>query len=184
MQLEIPKTKDKVNLRAIRETDEPFIWNSWLNSFRHSKAVYGQRTGYYMERQKPIIQDLLDRCSGLVITDIHDDDHLYGYVIYEQLNDKLIIHYIYLKEFARRFGIATKLLQTLMEMHQNCGMWFSHFPPNSKIYSRLQSKFNIEYNPDLINGERDGDRKHPGNDSRGMGTGFDQHRKNGDTNIH
>lgn len=107
--------------RVATNADLPFIWNSWLKSYRdnngQAKAV-GSET-YFAEHRK-LIGELTARSAILIACAPDFPDQIYGYVVFEAFNGPaLVLHYVYVKRTYRRFGIASALVAKAREVVQH-----------------------------------------------------------------
>jgi GNAT superfamily N-acetyltransferase len=102
-------------VRAPNVKDIDFITNSWLESFRDGYFVSTVPNRVYYNQHHKIMEKLLPRSVVLVACNEKDPDHLYGWICAEVMDQHLILHYVYVKDSLRRFGIAKKLIQYLMK---------------------------------------------------------------------
>lgn len=140
---------ERVGLREFRRDDESFLFSSWLTSFRSSPAVRGLRNGVYFSRHKAVVSKILNRESVriVILCNADDEDQIYGWCVWEEHPGNLVLHYVYVKHFARGNGFMRKLLG---EMGDEGRRWFSHFPA-SKDLGRWFEEEGFEYEPDLVN---------------------------------
>ena len=131
--------------RNLLPSDEGFIYNSWLKSHRSSAEVKRMDNDVYYDNHKQIIANILERpeTSVLLIVNETDEDHIYGYGVFEQLGDAVICHYIYVKYNYRKFGLGNMVFNagTNEEVtactHQNY------------LWDQLSKKYDIFFNPHL-----------------------------------
>ena len=137
----------------MRPEDEPFIYSSWLKSFRKSKVNTGLGGQAYHNKQSQRITQILERDNTRVIVacDTEDDDLILGYCVFEIKTSEAILHYVYVKESFRRMQIASALVKMLRSEIRDKPFWYSHLPANEELLEAAQ-KFNIEYDPDLAGG--------------------------------
>lgn len=138
-----------VHVREKTNKDEPFIYSSWLHSYRPSKANNGMNKSVYFPYQTGIIEKILARPNVKVniACSCDDDTHLLGYLVSEMSdpNDRFIVHYLYVKQAYRRMGLATSLLS------QATADWLypiscSHWPASEDLTNAIK-ELNIVYDP-------------------------------------
>lgn len=87
--------------------DTAFIIDSWLKSY-YGKSTFSCHISkkVFFEEHKKIVIKLLKKSTIKVAVDGEDSSNIAGYIVYEPNK----IHYIYIKEVFRGFGICKKLL--------------------------------------------------------------------------
>ena len=140
-----------LKIRAIREGDAPFIFNSWLRSYRESPAVVAVPNGIFYEQHHKVISRILESSYSqvLVACDAEDDDKLYGYVVGEFLPGVNIIHWVYCKQECRREGIGGQLVAEIM-VGSELPVQYSHF---TRFIKKINTKIHMTYNPYAAFGE-------------------------------
>lgn len=98
---------DLFHIRLKESGDEPFIFNSWLqsNRMRHSNMP----TSDYYAHYKKIVTDILYKSIVVVACDPESPDFIYGYLVIRPMDDIPILQYAYTKKPFRRWGIFKKL---------------------------------------------------------------------------
>jgi hypothetical protein len=89
---------------------------------------------YFKEHQE-IIKAILDRATVTIATTTEDPTQIIGYIV----SDSECVHYVYLKDVFRGFGIAKKLLLTTSSR-----FYSQHTKQSNKVNSCLS------YNPYLF----------------------------------
>jgi len=106
-----------VSFRFARPDDIPFIYSSWLRSFKHSSALgKSMRSSVFFENYREIIDHILaSQHSHVAIACLPDDPNvILGYLVYEIVSTReYIFHYCFVKESFRRLGIASALIKSL-----------------------------------------------------------------------
>ena len=101
-------------LRPPHEEDTNFIFNSWLKSYRSSDFAKNQCNAVFFENYKKIVSDIINRSMITMVCSPDDDNHLFGYVVFEYLpGNNLLVHYLYVKHTYRKNGIAKFLLEKI-----------------------------------------------------------------------
>lgn len=144
------ETADQYVIRKITEADFPFIYSSWLHSYKDSSdfAKRINREIFYQFHHKVVERILLRPTTiGMVACAETDQDLIYGYAIFESIADQDIFHYIYVKKaFGGKFGISENLLKA------------APFSIDKKVYAshmtykgrKLIDKFGLIYCPYLL----------------------------------
>lgn len=99
-----------VAIRLKESKDEPFIYNSWLQSNK-SKHPNIPASDYYSIYKK-IIADALYKSIVVIACNRQDPEFIYGYAVIRPIDDVKIIHYVYVKKPFRRFGLAKQMLES------------------------------------------------------------------------
>ena len=144
--------------RGPTPTDLDFIVSSWLKSYRNSDfANYIPNTLYY-QYHKAIVMDLLKRSLVSMVVDPEDQDHVYGYIVYEA-GEMFILHYMYIKSAFRNFGLAKSILQKANPQFGVEEMYLTHLDKvdifqNSRgvikrnsWFIKKRSEYKMIYNP-------------------------------------
>lgn len=101
----------------------------------------------YYQRQKRIIQTILARggSAGIVAVDPEDENHIYGYAIFELGELMGMLHYVYIKEAFRKLGFAHELLKIVKRLPRE-EFCFTHYPANRDLEYALIRR-GITYEP-------------------------------------
>lgn len=104
----------KIKMRVPTEEDTSFIFNSWLKSYRSSNFAKDQCNTVFFENYKKIVSDIIERSLITIVCNPEDDNHLYGYIVFENLpGSNLLVHYLYVKHTYRKQGIAKRLVDSV-----------------------------------------------------------------------
>jgi ribosomal protein S18 acetylase RimI-like enzyme len=133
-------------IRQAIEADVPFIFNSWLKSYRSMARTVSNPV--YFEFHHKAIEALLQRSEVLVAVNPADANELYGYIVYEVVQDVPVIHYAYVKQSFRGLGIATALAAKLQV---SGGGFYSH-ETRAGIEVLAHKGLKFVYNPYLAFG--------------------------------
>jgi ribosomal protein S18 acetylase RimI-like enzyme len=104
--------KDVVTIRPYVETDNAFVFNSWLHGFRQGCEYFRLIDGdAYFDNYGKVINTILDRDNvDIKIICLKEDQELIvGYSITEILPQLLILHWVYVKPDWRDNGLANML---------------------------------------------------------------------------
>ena len=138
-----PQSKAQFLIREATVEDHPFIYSSWLKSFRDGPAVKGITNSTYYSGQHQVIENLITEKSTVILLACNPEDslHIYGYIVATEN----CVHWVYVKLPFRQFGICKTLIQALVKTDKK---YYTHLP---KILHRKASQFSsFEYNPYLL----------------------------------
>lgn len=102
-------------LRTLTTRDLPFVTNSWLKSNRKRgyRHLHPRLYAYWHHR---VLEALIPPPSvGIVACDADTPDKIYGYAVARNDAPTLLVHYVYVRESARGWGIARALIRELLE---------------------------------------------------------------------
>lgn len=136
-----------IRLRAGLEADAPFIFNSWLKSYRFGDLAKHCDNSVYFAEQHKLIETLLKRCKTLVACGDKDAGEIYGYIVYEQVEGLLVIHYCYVKHTFRSMGMARELMVEAGHKRSESAALFTHY---TDIMKKLADKLNLVYHPYIL----------------------------------
>lgn len=102
-----------------------------------SNAVYFHNYG-------KAIQSIISRCKCDVACDPEYEQHIYGYILYEYIDDIVVIHYVYIKYPFRLLNIARKLVT--FAIGEKDIVAITH---TNKICDLINKKMKWHYNPFL-----------------------------------
>lgn len=133
------------HLRAKQASDEPFIYNSWLRSHRDGNhSGYMSNTVYY-DNHKLVIKDILNTAKTVMLVNPDDSDHIFGYLCFDDSYSVPIIHYCYIKEPFRKFGLASNVVKEIFPEANE--IFVTHA---TSLFSEIEKRFNVIFNPYLI----------------------------------
>jgi len=92
--------------REIEKQDEGFVLSSWKRSHR-ADFEFMSNSEYYAYANT--FDAILNKCSCIIVSEKKDPSMIYGYIVFKKIPGVAIIHYIYVKQAFREFGIATRL---------------------------------------------------------------------------
>lgn len=101
-------------IREVEEADVPFIFSSWLKSYREAYAVRFISNTVYYAQHHAAIERVLRRAGSFVLVccDKDDPSQIFGYAVCEKTTSGGVFHWVYCKHPFRGFGIARALEQT------------------------------------------------------------------------
>jgi hypothetical protein len=94
--------------------DLPFIFDSWMKSWRINKYAGCIPNHLYFETQRTLIEDLLARGADLLVAYPEGkEDIIIGWVCGEVKEDRTVLHYLYIKDPYLGLGLAERLIGDL-----------------------------------------------------------------------
>lgn len=118
-----------IAIRRARAYDVPFIFSSWLRSYKACRDRHVAQAVYFKEHHK-LIDALLRDATVLVATPQDDPDTILGWSV--KSGDTL--HYVYVKEAFRRLGIG-KALVGEFDQHSHLTPYFVKWLEHTKYIS-------------------------------------------------
>lgn len=95
-------------------SDIPFIFDSWMKSWRISKWAGCVPNHLFFESQRVLIEDLIARGAWILVAHPSGQlDTIIGWACAEQKDEKCVLHYLYYKDAFRGLGVADLLLAAL-----------------------------------------------------------------------
>lgn len=147
-----PKQKqdalEKLNLK-MREAlpeDLNFIFNSWISSFKRSKCNHNVPAATYFQGQHKVIERILRQSSTLLLVEGKHTENILAYIVFEMVEGVFCVHYAYVKNTYRGFGLLRKLLLTVREGN-NTGGFYTHDTTCARF---VADKFNLFCNPYIL----------------------------------
>lgn len=106
----------KTQQRKFKETDRDYITRSVLFSFLNgSKEIQRINKDSYMQAHNQTINKVIDRCECEVVCDEQDPDLIYGFIIYENLKNFDVIHYVLVRKDFRHLGLAKQMINSIVK---------------------------------------------------------------------
>ena len=123
-------------IRSLRESDKPFIFNSWLKSLKSASYCSHVPDKIYYSYNHAVINKILSsENSKIFIASAPDDESfIHGYVVAEQSEKDLVVHLVYVKFFFRNAKVAKSLLTHLTQNVEHDEIFYQQFIPNVKNF--------------------------------------------------
>lgn len=134
-----------IRIRNINEEDVSFVFNSWLKSYRFSSFAKSIRNEIYFTNHHKLLEKIIARGTNYVACNKDDPGQIYGYIVGEEVDGFLVVHYVYVKHTFRNMGIA-KLLLDQIGYNPETASLFTHL---TDIANKLAAKYNFVYHPYL-----------------------------------
>ena len=136
-------------LRQVETADLPFIYNSWLKSYRDAPAVAGIPNTLYYQGQHALIERLLKDSVVVVACSSDDPSQIMGYGVGEVQPSpgRTVLHWLYVKHPFRGFGIMRSLEGALVNKASQ--VFYTH---RVKSCDRLMRSRPYVFNPFFLVG--------------------------------
>lgn len=105
------QTNLPIRIRSLHKADIPFIKNAWMKSLRDNKPFSLMRTEDYYRHQSKICDEILQSADSIVACLDTDEDEILGFCVLEAYQKSMLLHFVFVKNCYRKFGIGTELLQ-------------------------------------------------------------------------
>lgn len=103
------------NIRPANPSDISFIYSTWLKSFKYD-SILGKslRSSVFFTNYREVIDYILedDDTEVNILYTPENENVILGYIVYTQKN--YFLHYVYVKEDFRQFGVARQLLKSCL----------------------------------------------------------------------
>lgn len=138
--------KEAVQIRRYApETDEAFIYSSWLNTYKHD-SYFAKRIKPYVffKGHRQILNHILFKpiVKALIAHPKDEPDTITGYLIYER-HEKPVVHFVFVKKEFQKLGIARTLFDAAEIDPQD--FTFTHW--TMPVNDLIQKYPNIIYDP-------------------------------------
>ncbi len=140
--------KSEITIRPANLEDVPFIFSSWLKSYRDAPAVRGVPNSIYYARQHDLITAVFARKNVRVYIACAPDEpsQIFGYLVGEALDSGPVLHFLYVKHPMRNFGVGKYLESHLLSVVPGQ----LTYTQAGKNHERLLKNREYIYNPYLI----------------------------------
>ena len=148
----------EILLRAPCDQDGSFIIDSMVREVRdHYPNTHMDKSLFYKE-YKEIVKTLISKSLIVIAANPEDPDQIFGYLIFEKIEDIPIIHFLYVKLTFRENGIATQLLKSVFENFGKEKTLITHLPRSRKEDGKFLDStkqtliyYNLRFDPFIIN---------------------------------
>lgn len=142
--------KPLIKFRELDDEDRPFIYNSWLKTYRKESVYAREMTAeVYYDNQRLVVSELLDQSKVLVVCNPEAEFQVYSYIVYEVSNDAIVIHFAYVKLPYRNLGLA-KAMMAVIQGHNLDGADLPIIATHAThTFHKLAPKWKLTYNPYL-----------------------------------
>ena len=124
--------KFKADFRKGNPEDHALILSSWLNgAYNHCSAFRDMPKSLFYGLHHVTCKRLLACSDTLLCVDAEDPHHVLGYLVYVNYKNFSVIHWVYVKQVFRKFGMGVELLKRA-NLHKP--ILTSHETFNSNMY--------------------------------------------------
>jgi GNAT superfamily N-acetyltransferase len=134
---------EQIRLRPANEEDIPFIFSSWLKSFRSSLFASKLVNSVYFTEHHKVIEKIVKNSHVIVACNDQDPTQIYGYIVAGTVDSIFCLHYVYTKHPFRRMGIARLLINFFEHSKDLAGIYTHH----TRAMDDIAPKFNLVHQP-------------------------------------
>lgn len=106
--------KTEIAVRYANELDIDFITSSWLKSFRDGYFNATVGNDVYFNQHHKILERLIPQSVVLVACNANQPSQIFGWMCFQVVDRHLVLHYVYVKDFFRKMGVARRLFNYVM----------------------------------------------------------------------
>lgn len=130
------------------EEDESFIYSSQIKNLYDSYPHSNCKWGLFNDNQSLLIKKLFTISNTIIACLPDEPDIIIGYLMYNNLDHNLIVHYEYVKQAYRGNGVGNDLLTKASAFYREHLIVYSQI---NNMYPILKKKHqNITYDPFII----------------------------------
>ena len=137
---------DQIRLRPIIEDDLPFLYNSWLKSYRLSHFAEKVTNTIYFQDHHKLVERILQNSKVLMACNPSDPSQLYVSVVASSLDHISVVHFLYVKHTFRNMGVGKTLLDATGHSPDKASVYTHH----TRMAEKLAAKQNFVYHPYLL----------------------------------
>ena len=146
------KDESLYNIRSLRESDLPFLFNSYLKSYRPYFQHLGNDDFYALHHER-LNRFILSGAIGAIAVAKDDDDVILGWTLVRVDPIKVVFFYTYIKHPFRSLRMATQLVESISFALPNHVFVTAHMTPGgAELLKKLP--ITVSYNPYIL--EMDG----------------------------
>ncbi len=136
----------KLEIRPAALDDTPFILKSWAEFYAHSAYAKQMPQKSFFNGHKKLIKKCLEYAPCLVVCDSKDPSFLQGFCVMENMPEKDVLHFIFVRHGLRGKGIGKELIKR-MAKHEELS--YSHQGDIKSLWGQWKTKV---YDPYLFLG--------------------------------
>lgn len=136
-------------IREAVGSDRGFIFSSWLRSYQKAPQWQFCDNRTYFEGQHKRMDEIVKRSSVLVTCNPAERHQIIGWVVYEVTLDKVIFHYVYVKDVFRGHDVATGMVNAVLQADGgDKTVWCSHMTKQG-VALRSTMDVHVTYDPTI-----------------------------------
>jgi GNAT superfamily N-acetyltransferase len=141
-----------LKLREMEEKDKNFLMSSWLRSFKGSYYAGPIQNDMYWKVYQNVLERILRRKDVIVSIACNPKNpgQIFGYLVLEETERMPTVHWIYVKQAFRGFGIAKTLLEQL-GVAKDTEFYYTF---KVKITPSLLASWKGRFNPNIVRQRR------------------------------
>jgi hypothetical protein len=125
------------------QVDVNFITTTMNKSLRDIKMFFGVHNTTYYSCMNQMILEMLERCECMILSNPDSPEMIYGFMLYEKIDDVFVLHFIYTKQTFRRMGLVNFMLGKVKydSKAHNC------YTFHTRNMDWFKKRYNLYYNP-------------------------------------
>ena len=132
-----------IRIRPATEEDIPFIFNSWLKSYRNSFFARDVPPPVYFTEHHKVLEDIVKTNTVLVACNPDESNQIYGYMVAGTVDNVFVLQYAYVKHPYRSLGVGKLLLKAFNHEKGTAG-FHTH---STRAGRDIAIKYNLVYSP-------------------------------------
>jgi len=136
----------KKHFRPLKSDDIGFVIDGWMRSYTGDKRAVRKKE--CVENHRELIKECLLNHSTIICCNPEDEDQIFGFMNYFELNDLFVLNYIYTKETFKRMNVATELFKQVGIEDKNI-LFSTHLTESFKLFTETK-RLGFLYNPHFI----------------------------------
>lgn len=134
-----------VELDDMRAHDEPWVYSSWLSSYRHSPTVRGIPNDRYYRKTHDRCELLLERSKVYVARPRGWPEGITGWLCVEYAPEVVAVHFAHVKREYQRMGVCSALLAVAIDGHDERKVFTHALPPGDEYFRKRGYAFAPHY---------------------------------------
>jgi len=135
-----------IKKRDLQKNDREYITRSVLMSFLAGSAEIKKiNKDSYLRSHNETVNGLIDNCEVIIMCDNDETGLIYGFALFQNLEDLDILHYIYVRRDFRGRGICAQMLEHISSADKTCTI--SHLTDDFKPAKLKKYWSKVIYDP-------------------------------------
>lgn len=137
----------KFLLRPAEPSDLPMIFSAWLKNQRRVGHNALMTNTVYFEGEDKRMKRILEGASLALMVNLEDQNHIFGFMAWEYVEDLFVLHYIYIKQAFRNFRLGTTAIKTIYSQFGRDAFICTNISPS---IADKREKYKCRYNPYVL----------------------------------
>lgn len=134
-----------LELDEMRACDEPWVYRSWLDSYRHSPTVKGIPNGRYYRKTHERCELLIERSKVYIARPVGWPEGITGWLCVEYAGNATAVHFAHTKLPYQRNGVCSALLAAALDGRDERKVFTHALPPGDGYFRRRGFGFAPHY---------------------------------------